>query len=178
MKNKKDKSLIGAAGEHHALGQLLRRGWIASLAPYRAPYMDILVTDKNSEKQCTIQVKTRQGGIGKRSGWLMNPKHETMIADALFYVFVDLGKQSSDPIDCYILPSKVVADCIRRCHQVWLATPGEEGQPHNDSGRRKLYLDHSYIESITEEGKTIIDQYRAGWLNQYHENWSILGLPE
>ena len=80
----------------------------------------------------------------------MNPKHETMIADALFYVFVDLGKQSSDPIDYYILPSKVVADCIRRCHQVWLATPGEKGQPRNDSDRRKLYLDHSFIEPITE----------------------------
>ena len=32
MKNKIDKSIIGAAGEHHALSQLLRRGWIAALA--------------------------------------------------------------------------------------------------------------------------------------------------
>ena len=174
----KNKSIIGATGEHHVLVQLLRRGWIASLAPYGAQNVDILVTDKNSKKQCTIQVKTRRGGIRKGSGWPMNPKHETIIADALFYVFVDIGKQPTNPIISYILPSKVVADCIRCCHQVWLATPGKGGRPHKDSKSRKLYLDYSFIKPITEEGKTIIDQYRDGWLNQYHENWGILGLPE
>lgn len=38
--------IVGAAGEHHVLSQLLRRGWIAALAPDGAPNMDILVTDK------------------------------------------------------------------------------------------------------------------------------------
>ena len=39
-------TIIGAAGEYHVLSQLLRRGWIAALAPDGAPNMDILVTDE------------------------------------------------------------------------------------------------------------------------------------
>lgn len=174
----KNKSINGAAGEHHVLSQLLRRGWVAAQAPDGAPNMDILVTDKNSEKLRTIQVKTRRDGPGKGKGWPMGRKHETIIVEDLFYIFVDLGIQSTDPINSYILPSRVVADCIRRCHQVWLDTPGRGGRPHKDSNIRKLYLDYSFIKPITEDGKSIIDQYRVGWLNQYHENWRILGLPE
>ncbi len=88
--------IVGAAGEYYVLSQLLRRGWIAALAPDGAPNMDILVTDENNDKLCAIQVKTRRDTGGDK-GWHMRRKHETMIADDLFYVFVDVGKQPSDP---------------------------------------------------------------------------------
>ena len=81
--------------------------------------MDILVTDENNHKLCAIQVKTRRD-IGYDKGWHMKPKHEVMIVEELFYVFVDVGKNPSDPTICYVLSSKVVANCIRLCHQVWL----------------------------------------------------------
>ncbi len=137
MMNKISSTIVGAAGEYHVLSHLLRRGWIAALAPDGAPNMDILVTDENNNKLCAIQVKTRRD-IGSDKGWHMKPKHEILIADALFYVFVDVGKKPSDPTNCYILPSKAVADCIRLCHQVWLDTPGREGRPHKDSSVRRL----------------------------------------
>ena len=170
-------TIVGAAGEYHALSQLLRRGWIAALAPDGAPNMDILVTDENNHKLCAIQVKTRRD-IGGDKGWHMKPKHENMIVDDLFYVFVDVGKQPSDPTTSYILPSKAVADCIRLCHQVWLDTPGKGGRPHKDSNVRRLLPDYSHINPITEDGQNIIDKYKTGWLEPYRENWSILGLPE
>ena len=170
-------TIVGAAGEYHVLSQLLRRGWIAALAPDGAPNMDILVTDENSQKLCAIQVKTRRD-IGKDKGWHMKPKHETMFGDDLFYVFVDVGKRPSDPTTSYVLPSKVVADCIRRCHQVWLDTPGQGGRPHKDSNVRRLVPDYSNIRPITDEGKSIIERYQDGWLEQYRENWNTLGLPE
>ena len=121
-------TIVGAAGEHHVLSQLLRRGWIAALAPDGAPNMDILVTDENNQRLCAIQVKTRRD-IGYDKGWHMKPKHEEMVVDDLFYVFVDVGKQPSDRTTCYILPSKVVADCIRLCHRVWLDTPDAADGP-------------------------------------------------
>ena len=62
--------IVGAAGEYHVLSQLLRRGWIAALAPDGTPNMDILVTDENSDKLCAIQVKTRRDTGGDR-GWSM-----------------------------------------------------------------------------------------------------------
>ena len=41
-----DARIVGSAGEHFVLCQLLRRGWIATKAPEGAPNMDILVTDE------------------------------------------------------------------------------------------------------------------------------------
>ena len=107
----------------------------------------------------------------------MSRKHETIISDKLFYVFVDIGKQLSAPIVSYILPSKLVADCIRNTHQVWLDTPGRGGKPHKEAAMRMLFPDYTNVKPETEQGKIIIDQYRDGWLNPYRENWSVLGLP-
>ena len=174
--NKISTAIIGAAGEYYVLSQLLRRGWIAALAPDGAPNMDILVTDEDNRKLCAIQVKTRRD-IGHDKGWHMKPGHETMIVDDLFYVLVDVGQQPSDQTICYVLLSKVVADCIRRCHQVWLDTPGRKGRPHKDSNVRRLLPDYSFIKPVSEEGRVIVDQYRSGWLTHYRENWDILGLP-
>ena len=175
--NKISSTIVGAAGEYHVLSQLLRRGWIAALAPDGAPNMDILVTDENNQKLCAIQVKTRRD-IGHDKGWHMKPKHESMIVDDLFYVFVDVGKQPSDPTTCYVLPSEVVADCIRLCHKVWLDTPGKGGRPHKNSNVRMLLPDYSFIRPPSQDGRAIVDQYRSGWLMPYRENWNILGLPE
>lgn len=176
MKPKITSSIVGAAGEHYVLSQLLRRGWIACMAPDGAPNMDVLVTDENSQLLCAIQVKTRRD-IGSDKGWHMKPKHEKLIADYLFYVFVDVGQKPSDPTTCHILPSSVVADSIRECHRVWLETPGKNGQPHKDSNLRRLVPDNSYIKPVTPDGIQVIDRYRFGWLDMYKENWDILGLP-
>ncbi|MDE2790012.1 MAG: hypothetical protein OXI81_06275 [Paracoccaceae bacterium] len=172
-----NSTLVGASGEYHVLSQLLRRGWIAIPAPDWAQDMDILVTDENSEKLCAIKVKTRRD-IERDKGWHMKPKHETMVADDLFYILVDVGRQPSDPTVSYILPSNVVADCIRNTHRVWLDTPGKAGRPHKDSNVRRLLPDYSSIKPSTEEGRDTIDQYSFGWLEPWRENWSVLGLPE
>jgi len=57
--------------------------------------------------------------------------------DPFFYVFVDVGRQPSDPTVSCILPSGVVADCIRDCHRVWLDTPGKGGRPPKDGNMRR-----------------------------------------
>lgn len=175
--NKISTTIVGAAGEYHVLSQLLRRGWIATLAPDGAPNMDILVTDENSDKLCAIQVKTRRD-IGKDKGWHMKPNHETMISDDLFYVFVDVGKKPSDPTISYILPSKVVADCLRITYQGWLKTPGKGGRPHKENKLRRLVPDHSYyVKPTSAEGEATVRKYGVGWMDPYKENWNILGLP-
>ena len=38
-------TLLGAAGEHHVMAELLRPGYIAALAPQGVPNADIVVTD-------------------------------------------------------------------------------------------------------------------------------------
>lgn len=47
-------SLLGAAGEHYVMSQLLRRGFIAALAPVGVPSADIVVTDDIGDRVCAI----------------------------------------------------------------------------------------------------------------------------
>ncbi|HEY8065135.1 MAG TPA: hypothetical protein VIF40_10480, partial [Methylosinus sp.] len=68
-------SLLGAAGEYHVISELLRRGYIAALAPQGVPNADIVVTDVEGARLCSIQVKTRRD-IGSDGGWHMKAKHE------------------------------------------------------------------------------------------------------
>ncbi len=175
--NRISSTIVGAAGEYHVLSQLLRRGWVAALAPDGAPNMDILATDENNEKLCAIQVKTRRD-IGRDKGWHMKPTHEDMVAE-------DLSTCSST-----LAGSRLVRPSRTSCRLAWwpaafgtrtvfwLDTPGRGGRPHKDSNVRRLLPDYSHIKPRTEEGRNTIGQYATGWLNRYSENWGMLGLPE
>src|ERR1039457_4680329 len=70
-----DSTILGAAGEHYVMCQLLRGGMIAALAPTGVPNTDIVVTDQIGDRRCAIQVKTRREK-GSDGGWHMKPKHE------------------------------------------------------------------------------------------------------
>ena len=87
-------SLTGAAGEHFVMSELLRRGFIAALAPVGVPNCDIVVTDDIGDRLCAIQVKSRNS-TGTDGGWHMGKKHEGLTAPTLFYCFVDfaMGKE-------------------------------------------------------------------------------------
>jgi hypothetical protein len=65
-------TLISAAGAYHVMAELLRRSYIAALAPEGVPNVDILVTDRTGGRLCSVQVKTRRN-IGK-GGWPMGVK--------------------------------------------------------------------------------------------------------
>lgn len=79
-------TLLGAAGEYYLMSELLRRGYIAALAPGGAPHADIVVTDVEGARLCSIQVKTRRD-IGSDGGWHMREKHEQIRGERLFYCY-------------------------------------------------------------------------------------------
>jgi hypothetical protein len=78
-------SLTGVAGEHYVLFELLRKGYIAALAPTGVPDADIVVTNRKGSRLCSIQVKTRRG-IGHDKGWHMQEKHEKELGERYFYL--------------------------------------------------------------------------------------------
>ena len=164
-----DSSLLGAAGEHYVMSQLLRRGYIAALAPQGVPNADILVSDLEGNKRCSLQVKTRRE-IGSDGGWHMKPKHETLISSNLFYCFVNFGIAVTAEPKAFVLPSAKVAEVISSSHISWLSTPGKRGQIRNDSNVRRLLPDYanSYL------GKH--NPYPNGWLDKYFAAWHLLGL--
>lgn len=109
-------SLLGAAGEHFVMSQLLRRGLIAALAPAGVPNCDIVVTDGVGERMWAIQVKTRRD-LGSDGGWHMQEKHEGLRSASLFYCFVDFGRSPADEPSTWIVPAPVVADTLYAAHR-------------------------------------------------------------
>ena len=162
-------SLLGAAGEHYVMAELLRRDYIAALAPQGVPNADIVVTDVEGSRLCSIQVKTRRD-IGSDGGWHMKEKHERIRGDRLFYCFVNFGKTFDAQPKVHVLPSSLVADVLTQSHQKWLATPGKNGQPHQDSPMRRLLPDYTRIFGRAN------NPYPLGWLDSYRDAWPLLKL--
>lgn len=158
-------SLLGAAGEHYVMSQLLRRGLIAALAPVGVPTADILVTDDIGERACAIQVKTRRE-LGSDGGWHMKAKHEDIRGASLFYVFLSFPKDAARLPDAFVVPSAVVAEVLFTAHRAWLARPGRNGQPHKDGEMRRFLPDYS------REGMEA--SYGPGWLEPYRDAWDQL----
>lgn len=162
-------TLIGAAGAHHVMAELLRRGYIAALAPEGVPTVDILVTDVEGGRLCSVQVKARRD-IGSDGGWHMKGKHENIQSDRLFYCFVNFGKATDTRPVVHVLPSIIVAKVLSAAHNKWLATLGKHGKPHKDSQMRRLLPDYARVFGLTN------NPYPAGWLDQYRDAWQLLKL--
>jgi hypothetical protein len=158
-------TVLGAAGEHYVMCQLLRRGLIAALAPVGVPNCDIIVTDDTGDRLCAIQVKTRNEK-GSDGGWHMGRKHEAISSPGLYYTFLDFGRSLTDPPSCYVVPSEVVANVIRRSHECWLSVPGSKGQRRTDSDFRRFLPDYDRMGIAIGCG--------AGWLEPYREGWDVL----
>lgn len=164
-----DTSLLGAAGEHFIVCELLRRGYIAALAPQGVPNTDIVVTNITGHSLCTIQVKSRRDK-GSDGGWHMGAKHERIIGDRLFYCFVDFGKAPDAHPTVFVMPSKVVAEVLSSSHRAWLSVPGAKGQQRKDSNMRRLLPDY------TPSYRPNPNPYPRGWLDHYRDAWHLLGL--
>lgn len=163
-------SLLGAAGEYFVMSELLRRGFVAALAPRGVPNTDIVVTDMEGHRLCAVQVKTRRA-IGADGGWHMSEKHETIIGEKLFYCFVDFGKSSSDAPHIFIVPSSVVAKVVRESHNRWKSEPRKSGRARSqDSKMRRFLPDYSHIFREPD------GPYRQEWLDQYRNAWQLLQL--
>lgn len=152
--------LTGSAGEHYVLFQLLRRGVLASLSPSNAYLADIIAFSPSMSVGSMIQVKTRTRG--RDGGWHMRERHEHIVHGRLFYVFVDLA---SEPYECYVVPSSVVAHVLQASHQAWLRG-GRPDRPRQDNPLRRL------LPSYGDPVPGVPD----GWLESYRDRWDLLTI--
>lgn len=175
---KVSSTILGAAGEHYVLAELLRRGVIAAKAPEGAPNMDVVTTDLEGNKLLAIQVKTRRDYKGGDKGWHMKAKHERLTAERMFYVFVDVGHSPEQHPAFYVVPSQVVADACRISHKIWKETPGVTGNPHNDSDMRRLLPEYKRNDRmrLSPSQEKFMNEHSLGWLERYRSAWHLLGL--
>ncbi len=123
----------GNAGEYFVAGELERHGFTAAIPMSNVKDFDILAIDRNTYKQFAIQVKTTSY---KTKTWTLGAKNETIEGDNIIYFLVSLNELEQP--EYHIVPSKVIAKTIREEHAEWLATPGRNGQKHNDNPIRKF----------------------------------------
>lgn len=151
------KSLIGPAGEHYVMFQIYLRGFLAALAPHNYPDADVMVVGQDGAVSALVQVKTRTSG--KDGGWHMRDKHEELVADHLFYCFVDL--EPSAPVTC-VVPSALVAQVVRESHQAWLSAPPKRAdKPHKDNPMRRIMPEYGY--PVPSAGPKWMDAWRERW---------------
>lgn len=155
----KDKNSRGSASQFFVAGELCRRGLVAVVTMGNTPNTDILCSNTAGTKFVHIQVKTYVPGSRTVS---VGRKAEKNYGENFIWVLGGIPKPESDnPFEYYIIPSSDLAKNVTEAHEKWLATPGKNGQAHNDSNVRTVHLPP--YESV------------SGWkIDQYKNNWSII----
>lgn len=106
----KDKALTGAAGEHYVAFQLSARGYAVGLTAQGTRSADLLVTNLETGKSITIQVKTMLNAFVQSRKWGPYWKWRVGIHRAhpqamFYYLLVDLKDDPSKPPDVFAVPS-------------------------------------------------------------------------
>ena len=152
-----DTISVGNAGEYFVAGELTRRGFTVGIPLANTPDYDILAIHREQKRQLAIQVKTSNdtyltdGGKEKKlHKWRLTKKAESLQSDNMYYVFVILN--GLDMPQYYIVPSKIVAETVKKEYEEWLKQPGAKGQPHKDNSVRNFIL----------------------YNDEYKDNWNVL----
>ena len=100
-----------------------------------------------------LQVKARC----KYVNWTLNRRHETIISSQLFYCLLAF-RSGPDEVSCWIVPSRIVADCVRETHESYRAQTGKDGSRRH----------------VREDMSKRHDKYALGWLEPYRDKWALL----
>lgn len=156
---------VRSVGEHYAVARLSALGFIVGLAPENTRAVDIIAMSEDGKRNLQIQVKTRSEGRSADNGWMMNEKHEALVSDNLYYIFIALSKQwtDRDQPNTFIIPSKKVASVLKQSHKDWASSPGRKGQKRNDTKMRRIKPIYTDSPSIS-----------SNWMDEYRDNWEVL----
>ena len=156
---------VRSIGEHYVVARLTALGLIVGLAPENTRAVDIIAMSEDGRRNLQIQVKTRTEGRSSDKGWMMSEKHESIVNDNLFYIFVTLPECWNDrdqPIT-FIIPSKKVSAIVRQSHKDWGSTPGRRGQKRGITKMRR-------IKPVYPDSPTISQD----WMEEYRDKWEVL----
>lgn len=132
------KSARGSASQFFVAGELCRRGYPAVVTLGNTPNTDILCSNMRGTRFVHIQVKTFVPGSRTCSIGL---KSEVDFGPNFFWVLGGIPKPESKHVfEYYVIPSSIMAKNVKSAHQRWLAAEGRNGQAHNDSKVRTVYL--------------------------------------
>lgn len=153
-------SLIGNAGEHYVMAELLKRGIIAALAPRNAPSFDILATKHNHT--VTIRVKTKSAEY-REWQWMMKKDgaiFRNLSTDGDFSVLVDLARETKN-MKFYVVPTHKLDGWLKATFDKWANALGRNDRPHDKTTRKRNLNQETYCKE----------------LEKYLDRWEELGFP-
>ena len=172
MKSKISPNSVSLAGEFAVLSQLALHGYDAGMTIGNTKGVDILVSHPLTHKMYQLEVKTNYKSPWKKprksilfgvfvSDWIMNVKHEKITISNLFYCFVN-NEKGTNIFKYYIVPSKLVADYIRKQHKLWLKEKKKEGKKIKDTDIRifRMGLDGEKYRVPTPK----IEKFENNWM--------------
>jgi hypothetical protein len=154
-----EKSTRGNASQFFVAGELCRRGYSAVVTLGNTPNTDILCSNIEGTRFVHIQVKTYVPGNSTCSVGL---KSEKDFGENFFWILGGIPQpQSKSGFEYFIIPSTDMAKNIKEAHELWLRTPGRNGQAHNQTNIRTVH----------------IPPYKSfsGWdISKYRERWDLI----
>ena len=145
MPTQEEKTLTSLTGEFLVASKLCQMGYFASLTLKNYPETDIFVLGKN-HKQIAIQVKTqREKNTKNHQLWV--PEKIEKTTNSFVYVWIN----EYDMIDCYVIPSKDLANL-------------------RNKGRK------DYIDSHPNVSKDQLSMIKVEELQPFKDKWNLLGL--
>jgi hypothetical protein len=152
-------TLVGNAGEHFVMAELLRRECVAALAPRNAPAFDILAT--RGGRTVRIRVKTRSAA--KADKWQWTAKAAGTIFPELgeaddFTVLVTLPENPGERPEYHIVPTEGLEKRLREGYERYRGTPGRRGQPRG----------------LTSKHRCLTPKDDADWLAEHEDAWEKL----
>jgi len=171
MHKRIEKQLVGASGVFYVAAELSRRGWIVMPTIRNTSGVDIIAS--KGGKSVNIQVKTN--GYGKTK-YPLSKENENLISDKLYYVFVTLKEETERP-DFYVVPSKFVADYIKKTHEHWVNLPPKVQKKIYESLSRDGIVNRRRKTSMRQfpnpEGKMLLE-FKDFNINDYRDGWDLL----
>lgn len=152
-------ALIGNAGEHYVMAELLKRGVIAALAPRNAPSFDILATKRNQTVRIRVKTKSEEfrewQWMTKKDGSIFRD----LSKDGDFSVLVDLTKETKN-MRFYVLPTHILDSWLRETFDNWAKTLGRDNRPHDATTKKRNLNQETYRQKLTN----------------YLDRWETLGF--
>jgi hypothetical protein len=171
MSKRLKKSLVGACGVFYVSAELSRRGWIAMPTIRNTSGIDIVAS--KGDKTVNIQVKTNSYG---KAEYPLRKGNENLASDRLYYVFVTLKEKSTRP-DFYIVPSRFVAEYIKKTHEFWATlTPKVKKRIYEKASRDEIEEKRrkSEIRRFPNYVGEMLPEFKDFDINNYRDRWDLL----
>lgn len=129
-------SLIGNAGEHYVMAELLKRDIIAALAPRNSPGFDILATNPNDTVRIRVKTKSEQYDVWqymtKKDGIIFRFLQDEKDFTVLVHLAHDIGNMRF-----FVVPTKIINKWLFQDFEEWLRIPGRGGRMHAADNKKK-----------------------------------------